>query len=101
MSWDYSDMSKAAKAVGGPEKYAETLIASGRQQMIPFVALGIGVAGLMAAIHFGPKIHKVITNKIAKSMVTRDEVQEAKETIVKGIKEYDQKQSGEEISDAN
>lgn len=99
MSWDYSDMSKAAKAVGGPEKYAETLIASGRQQMIPVVILGMGFAGLM--VHFGPKIYKVITNKITKSMVTRDEVQEAKETIVKGIKEYDQKQSGEEISDAN
>lgn len=95
MSWDYSDMSKAAKAVGGPEKYVKTLIASGRQQMFPLVVFGMGSACIMTAIHFGPKIHKFITNKIKKSMVTRDEVQEAKETIVKGINEYDQKQLGE------
>ena len=46
--WDYAELSKAAKAIGGPEKYIELLEESskqeGRMEMIPWV----GVAAIGA-----------------------------------------------------
>lgn len=44
MSWNYAELSKAAKKAGGPEALVMTLIKFGRSQMIPKV-IGTGIIG--------------------------------------------------------
>lgn len=57
MEWNYAELSKEAKKVGGPEKLIEQLIQQGRNEMIPWIAgtgvlcLGIGI-GVNKAIEF-------------------------------------------------
>ena len=75
-NWDYAELSKAAKAVGGPEKYVEMLeLASkeaGKKEMFPW----LGAAA------------------VKKKNVA--ETAKAKEEIINGIKEYDAMHSEEE-----
>lgn len=42
MAWDYAELSKMAKANGGPEKLMDVLINSGKKEMFPW--LGVAVA---------------------------------------------------------
>ena len=54
MSWDYAQMSKAAKQSGGPEKWIGTIKAARRSQghrdMFPIVALAMGVGTAIGGI---------------------------------------------------
>ncbi len=54
MSWDYAQMSKAAKQSGGPEKWIGTIKAASRSQghrdMFPIVALAMGVGTAIGGI---------------------------------------------------
>lgn len=49
-NWDYAELSKAAKAAGGPEKYVEMLECAsrdaGKMEMLPWV----GVAAVGASL---------------------------------------------------
>lgn len=87
-NWDYAELSKAAKAAGGPEKYVEMLeLASkeaGKMEMLPWVgAAAVGATLLTTA-----------TIKIVDHLKSRKnnniEIEMAKEELIKGIKEYDE-----------
>lgn len=87
-NWDYAELSKAAKSAGGPEKYVEMLeLASkdaGKMEMLPWV----GVAAVGASLLTAATI-KVVDYFKSKKKTTRNEIELAKEEIIKGIKEYD------------
>lgn len=84
MSWNYAELSKAAKAVGGPEALTELLIQSGKNQMVPWVALfsvvGIGV---------GICIEKAFDFFRDRKKISEQDVELAKQEIIRGINEYD------------
>ena len=84
MSWDYAEMSKAAKEMGGPEKYADSLVQSGRQEMIPCLILM--VAGTFLVTKFGAKIKNFFKSK----WVSKSEATVARKAIVEGINKYDE-----------
>ncbi len=50
MSWNYAELSSVAKSAGGPELFVQSLINTGRCQMIlpmcttGFVGMGLGIA---------------------------------------------------------
>lgn len=86
--WNYAELSKAAKAAGGPEKYVEMLVAAskneGKMDMLPWfgvVAAGASLltAGTIKLINYFKSIRKNNQN----------ELENAKNEIINGIKEYD------------
>ena len=85
-NWDYAELSKAAKAAGGPEKYVEMLERAskeaGKMEMLPWV--GVAAATIKIVDYF--KSRK--TNNL--------EIEIAKEELIKGIKEYDAAHPDEE-----
>ena len=87
-NWDYAELSKAAKAAGGPEKYVELLEKAskdaGKMEMAPWIGVAaIGTPLLLAATT------KVIDYFKSKKKNNEVEIEKAKEEIIKGIKEYD------------
>ena len=52
-NWDYAELSKAAKAAGGPEKYAEMLKLvskeAGKMEMLPWLGVAAVGASLLTA----------------------------------------------------
>lgn len=92
MSWDYAELSKVAKNVGGPEKLMDILVEHGKgighKEMLPIVgiALGIGVLGCAG-------IQKVVKYFKGKAEIPQDAVQCAKEELIQGIKDYEEKHS--------
>lgn len=83
-NWDYAELSKAAKAVGGPEKYVEMLElkskAAGKMEMLPWI---VGTSLMTAAAV------KVVDYFKSKKKKNEIEIAKAKEEIINGIKEYD------------
>ena len=88
MTWDYAELSKAAKAFGGPEKLVEHIVdvskRAGRFEMIPAVG-GALVVG--SAVGFA--VTKIITYFQAKKNATYAELEDTKAEIIDGIKAYD------------
>lgn len=87
-NWDYAELSKVAKAVGGPEKYVEMLELaskeSGKMEMLPW----FGVAAV------GASLLTVATIKVVDCFKSRKknnevEIEKAKVEIINSIKEYD------------
>lgn len=87
-NWDYAELSKVAKAVGGPEKYVEMLELaskeSGKMEMLPW----LGVAAV------GASLLTVATIKVVDCFKSRKknnevEIEKAKVEIINSIKEYD------------
>ncbi len=102
-NWDYAELSKAAKAAGGPEKYVELLERAskeaGRLEMLPWV----GVAAVGASLLTAATI-KVLDYFKSKKESTQNEILLAKEEIINGIKEYDAthaEEGGEENADVS
>lgn len=93
-NWDYAELSKAAKAAGGPEKYVEMLeLASkkaGKMEMLPW----LGVAALLTAATI-----KVVDYFKSRKKNNEAEIEKAKEEIINGIKEYDAAHPEEEESE--
>lgn len=91
MGWNYAELSKSAKEVGGPEKLMDILVESGkvtgRKEMLPIVgiALGIGALGYAGIKKFANYFNQ-------KAKVSPEAVQLAKEELIQGIKDYDEKQ---------
>ena len=87
-NWDYAELSKAAKAAGGPEKYVEILeLASkkaGKMEMLPW----LGVAAVGASLLTAASI-KVVDYFKSRKKNNEAEIEKAKEEIINGIKEYD------------
>jgi hypothetical protein len=94
-NWDYAELSKAAKAAGGPEKYVELLEQAskdaGKMEMEPL----IGVAAIGASLLTAATIKVVDYFKSKKKNNTAD-IEKAKEEIINGIKEYDAAHPDEE-----
>lgn len=94
-NWDYAELSKAAKAAGGPEKYVEMLELTskdaGKMEMLPW----IGAAAVGASLVTVAAI-KVVDYFKAKKKKNEIEIAKAKEEIINGIKEYDAMHPDEE-----
>ncbi len=84
MAWDYAELSKMAKANGGPEKLVDLLINSGKRKMFPWlgVAAAVGVATTVVV----QKAYKYLSDKKAES---NTEMELAKQELIQGIKDYD------------
>ena len=99
-NWDYAELSKAAKAAGGPEKYVELLEKAskdaGKMEMAPW----IGVAAIGASLLTAATI-KVVDYFKSKKKNNTAEIEKAKEEIIKGIKEYDATHPDEEAGIEN
>ena len=87
-TWDYAELSKAAKAAGGPEKYVEMLERAsrdaGKMDMLPWV----GVAAVGASLLTVATI-KVIDYFKSKKKQSQEDIEAAKQEIIAGIKAYD------------
>lgn len=87
-NWDYAELSKAAKAAGGPEKYVDMLEQAskdaGKMEMLPW----LGVAAVGASLLTAATI-KVVDYFKSKKKNNAAEIEKAKEEIINGIKEYD------------
>ncbi len=87
-NWDYAELSKTAKAAGGPEKYVEMLELTsrdaGEMEMLPWIgAVAVGASLVTAATI------KVVDYFKSKKKKNEIEIAKAKEEIINGIKEYD------------
>lgn len=86
-NWDYAELSKAAKAAGGPEKYVDMLEQAskdaGKMEMLPW----IGVAAVGASLLTAATI-KVVDYFKSKKKKNEAEIAKAKEEIINGIKDY-------------
>ncbi len=93
-NWDYAELSKAAKAAGGPEKYVEMLELTskdaGKMEMLPWIGAAVGASLVTAAAI------KVVDYFKAKKKKNEMEIAKAKEEIINGIKEYDAMHPDEE-----
>lgn len=87
-NWDYAELSKAAKAAGGPEKYVDMLEQAskdaGKMEMLPW----LGVAAVGASLLTAATI-KVVDYFKSKKKKNEAEIEKAKEEIINGIKYYD------------
>ena len=90
-NWDYAELSKAAKAAGGPEKYVEMLERAsrdaGKMEMLPWV----GVAAVGASLLTVATV-KVIDYFKSKKRQNQEDIEAAKQEIIAGIKAYDAEQ---------
>lgn len=102
-SWNYAELSKAAKAVGGPEKYIELLEQASRQkgkkEMLPWLGFAVVAASLFTA----GTIKRINILKIHKGK-NKETIEKIKRELIDGIKENDAinneiKGGGEENAD--
>lgn len=84
MAWDYAELSKMAKANGGPEKLVDLLINSGKRKVFPW--LGAAVVVGVATTVLVQKAYRYLSNKKAESNA---EMELAKQELIQGIKDYD------------
>lgn len=88
MAWDYAELSKAARACGGPEKLVEHIVSvskrAGRIEMVPAIG-GFFMAGIIV----GGAVFKALNYFRTKKDATNAELEAAKAELVDGIKTYD------------
>jgi len=103
MTWDYAELSKAAKAAGGPEKLVNQIAeqskslgySEGQESMLPWIGTAIiGGALLATAIRQAYDYFK------EKRAISQNALDEAKSELVEGIKQYDADHSEEQESDS-
>ena len=82
MAWNYAELSKMAKASGGPEKLMELLINSGKRKMYPWIGVAFGAGFAAAAAAY--KVYKYLSDKESDT-----EIELAKQELIQGIKDYD------------
>lgn len=84
MAWDYEELSKKAKGMGGPEMLVEKIFTdgktAGRLEMYPVVA---------GALAFGVGATAIINHFINKAKKSKEEAEKAKQELIQGIKDYD------------
>jgi len=88
MAWNYAELSKLAKANGGPEKLVDLLVKSGEKKVLPWV--GVAFAGGIALTVSVKKIIEYFSNKKA---ISTAEIESAKKELIQGIKDYDAAQN--------
>lgn len=98
MAWDYAELSKAAKAFGGPEKLVEHIVAvskkAGRIEMVPAIGGALVAGGVV-----GVAITKAVNYFKTKKDATNAELEAAKAELIDGIKEYDTLHSETTVSE--
>lgn len=83
-NWDYAELSKSAKAAGGPEKYVEIIEKTGEKNgMMKMVPAIFGAVALTAVTM------KAIEYFRAKRKQGQAELEQAKQELIDGIKQYD------------
>lgn len=106
MSWNYADLSHAAKECGGPEALMRIIegrgfqegIKRGKIQMIPIMFLVLaGSVAITVAVQNREKIVSFYETRLRK--ITREECEAAKDTLIQGIKEYDENHPEEKPAD--
>lgn len=94
MTWDYAELSKAAKEAGGPELLVDLLVESGKdtghKEMLPLLGIAVGIGVLADA-----GINKLVKYFRNKKKIAPEDVELAKSELIKGIKEYDVGQTEE------
>lgn len=88
MGWSYAELSKLAKANGGPEKLVELLIKSGEKKALP--RIGVAFVGGIAVTIGVQEIIKYLSHQ---KDVSSPEVESVKKEIIQGIKDYDATQA--------
>lgn len=87
-NWNYAELSKAAKMAGGPEKYVEMLESAsrdaGKMEMLPWIGVAAVGASLLTAATM-----KVIDYFKSKNIKNKEAIEDAKQEIINGIKEFD------------
>jgi hypothetical protein len=87
-NWNYADLSKAAKAAGGPENYVKMLELdskkAGKIEMIPWICLSAVGSSLLTVA-----ILKFINYYNLKKKQNQDKIEMRKEEIINGIDEFD------------
>ena len=92
MAWDYAELSKAAKAAGGPEKLVNMIEegakavgrVEGQSSMVTWIWLAaLGASALTAGVI------KLVDHFKAKKAISQAAVDEAKAELIQGIKDYD------------
>ena len=84
MTWNYAELSKMAKGLGGPEALTEFLVQSGRKEMAPWMVLtGLVCAGA------GAGIIKLVDFFKSKRRESDEAVEAAKQELIRGINQYD------------
>lgn len=87
-NWDYAELSKAAKAAGGPEKYVDMLEQvsrnAGKMEMLPWVGVAAAGASLLTVAAI-----KIVDYFKSKKRQNQEEIEKAKQEIIEGIKAYD------------
>lgn len=100
MSWNYAELSKMAKANGGPEALVDTLVQSGvsqgKESMYPAVVAALFVGA--AAWEGGKWIWKKIYS-LAGQNPSEEEIKRAKEELIQGINDYNEAHEDEDTSD--
>lgn len=85
--WDYAELSKAAKAAGGPEKYLNILEEmsknAGKREIYPW----IGIAAICSSVATMITIKAVEQFKVTRKQ-SQEEINIAKRELIKGIEEY-------------
>ena len=82
--WDYANLSKNAKAAGGPEKYVEIIEKTGEKNgMMKMVPAIFGAVALTAVTM------KAIEYFKAKRKQGQAELEQAKQELIDGINQYD------------
>lgn len=96
-NWDYAELSKAAKAEGGPEKYVEKLVLEGKKEgkkeMLRWI---IGIVGVLLGTKVIKETIKVVDYFKSIKKNNETEIEKAKAEIINGIKEYDAAHPDEE-----
>jgi hypothetical protein len=87
MAWNYAELSKLAKANGGPEKLIELLVKSGEKKVLPWVGVAFA-GGVITTI-----VVQEIIEFFSRKDISSAEVESAKKELIKGIKDYDATQA--------
>lgn len=89
MSWNYAELSKAAKAAGGPELYAVMLKEGGRllghTEMYPWLGI-VGGGGLL----IGGGVVWLITRGAKKKELARAMTEEGAEGFIRTMHQHDE-----------
>ncbi len=88
MTWNYAELSKAAKKAGGPEKLVDTLVEfgnrTGHKEMLPIVGMALGLGALGYA-----GLQKLVKYLKDKEKESAEAAHRARIELIQGIRNYD------------
>lgn len=88
MSWDYAEMSKMAKELGGPEQYAQHLYSSGRMSGLyegRSQGAAVGIIGMLGGMAIKYLINEAFKRYRERKRKEAEEVSEYKEKLIRAM----------------